>query len=704
MDKTALMQHLKKVDFLKDLPGLEGLAKNCHVADLSPNDFLFKEGETAKSMFIISEGCLEVIKENRTIALRTEGEYIGEMALLGNQTRSASIKASSNVKAIEIKENVFKNFLSSNPEALLPLVKTLALRSKEELEILASDNRELETQKKINKRFNRILDDTINEIYILDPSTYKILRANLKASTNLGYPLNEFSAFFFNSLFSNFSWDDLNQHIQTLLKNEQAQASFTNQLKRKDGSTYPVEVRIQYLDTEEPAQLFAIVEDITAQKAMEEHIKQLAFYDTLTELPNRNLLKDRMKLMLAHADRRNKKFAVIYMDMDNFKAVNDNLGHDAGDQFLKSVTKRLTECLRKDDTLGRLSGDEFIILLPALKDEKEATQLAQKINDVMDPPFLISNKEIFSNFSIGISYYPDDGKDIATLLKNADIAMYRAKEMGGHTYQLFTASMNDKINQRMTMEQNLRKALENDELKLYYQPKVNEEGTLLSLEALIRWPQPDGKMISPGVFIPIAEESRIIGLLGKWVIIEACKKIKEWKTKFGQSIKIAVNVSGKQFEQTNLVNDIKEILATTKIDPLLLEIEVTETAVMRDIDAVIKILEELKELGVQSSIDDFGSGYTSLGYLKKFPVHSLKIDQSFIRGFKDKSNQAIIEGIITICKVMGLEVVAEGVETKEQLEYLKALKCDIYQGYFFYKPLPADEVAKQFFSELIEIN
>ncbi len=697
MDKQAIMQYLKKIDFLKDLPGIESLAKKCDLSNLSPNDFLFKEGETGESMFVITEGCLEVIKENRTIALRSKGEYIGEMALLGNQTRSASIKATSAVKAIEIKKNIFIDFLTTNPEALLPLIKTLALRSKEELEILASEHRELETQKKINKRFNRILDDTVNEIYILDPNTYKISRANLKASTNLGYSSEEFVNFFFNKLFTDFSWDDLNKHIETLLNNEQAQASFTGELKRKDNTTYPVEVRIQYLDTEEPAQLFAIVEDITAKKAMENHIKQLAFYDTLTELPNRNLLKDRMQLMLAHADRRNKKFAVLFMDMDNFKAVNDNLGHDAGDQFLKSVTKRLKECLRKDDTLGRLSGDEFIILLPALKDEKEATQLAQKINNVMDPPFLISNKEIFSNFSIGISYYPDDGKDIATLLKNADIAMYRAKEMGGHTYQLFTQSMNEKINQRMTMEQNLRKALDNDELKFHYQPKVDEKGTLLSLEALIRWPQPDGKMISPGVFIPIAEESRVITLLGKWVMIEACKQIQEWGGKFGHFIKVAVNVSGKQFEQTDLVKDIKEILDTTKIDPAFLEIEVTETAVMKDIDAVIKILGQIKELGVHSSIDDFGSGYTSLGFLKKFPVKSLKIDQSFIRGYKDKSNQAIIEGIITICKVMGLEVVAEGVETKEQLEYLKSVKCDIYQGYFFYKPLPAEKVTKQFF-------
>lgn len=704
MDKNTLMQHLKKVDFLKDLPGLESLAEKCRVANLSPNDFLFKEGETGESMFVITEGCLEVIKENRTIALRSEGEYIGEMALLGNQTRSASIKASSNVKAIEIKKNIFKNFLTSNPEALLPLVKTLALRSKEELEILASDNRELETQKKINKRFNRILDDTVNEIYILDPNTYKISRANLKASTNLGYSLDEFLNFFFNKLFADFSWDDLNKHIQTLLKNEQAQASFTGRLQRKDGTTYPVAVRIQYLDTEEPAQLFAIVEDITAQKAMEEHIKQLAFYDTLTELPNRNLLKDRMQLMLDHANRRNKKFAVLFMDMDNFKAVNDNLGHEAGDQFLKSVTKRLKECLRKDDTLGRLSGDEFIILLPALKDVKEAPQLAQKINEIMGPPFLVSNKEIFSNFSIGISYYPDDGKDITALLKNADIAMYRAKEMGGHTYRMFTESMNEKINQRMTMEQNLRKALDKDELKLYYQPKVNKEGEISSLEALIRWPQPDGKMISPGVFIPIAEESRIIGHLGKWVIIEACKQIQEWNIKFGKSIKVAVNVSGKQFEQTDLVKDIKEILDATKIDPSLLEIEVTETAVMKDIDAVIKILNELKEFGIHSHIDDFGSGYTSLSYLKKFPVRSLKIDQSFIHGYKDKSNKAIIEGIITICKVIGFEVIAEGVETKEQFQYLKTLNCDIYQGYLFYKPLPADAVAKQVFGHIAEVK
>ncbi len=697
MDKQAIMQHLKKVDFLKELPNLENLAKYCSITSLPPNDFLFKEGDEGKSMFIISEGCLEVLKEDRVIARRTEGEYIGEMALLGNQPRSASIKAVSSIRAIEISGDAFKSFLSANPETLLPLIKTLALRSKEELEILASDNRELVNQKKINKRFNRILDDTVNEIYFLDPNTYKISRANLKASNNLGFTLSELENFYFNGLFSNFTWDDLHKHIQTLLNNEQAQVTFTGELKRKDESTYPVEVRIQYLDTEEPAQFFAIVEDITAQKQMEDHIKQLAFYDTLTELPNRNLIKDRLQHMQAHANRQNYKFAVLFMDMDNFKAVNDNLGHDAGDRLLKSVTKRIKECLRNDDTLGRLSGDEFIILVPKIKDEKDASQLAQKINKVMEPPFLISNKEIFSNFSIGISFFPDDGIDTATLLKSADIAMYRAKEMGGQTYQMFTESMNEKINHRMTMEQNLRKALDNDELKLYYQPKVDKFGAIKGVEALIRWPKPDGKMVSPGVFIPIAEESRVIGLLGRWVIIEACKQIKEWQDKFGQSVKVAVNVSGKQFEQTDLIKDIKEIIATTQIKPEFLEVEVTETAVMKDIDSVINVLEKLKAMGIHSYIDDFGEGYTSLGYLKKFPVRSLKIDQSFIRGYKDKSNKAIIEGIITICKVMGLEMVAEGVETKEQFEYLKSLNCNSYQGYLFHKPMPAEEVTKLIF-------
>ncbi len=704
MDKSSITTYLEKVDFLKSLPGLKNLAENCSVVELSSNEFLFKEGDEGKSMFIISEGYLEVLKEDRIIARRTVGEYIGEMALLGNQSRSASIKAVSKVKAIEISGEVFKSFLFSNPEALMPLVKTLALRSKEELNILASDNRELITQKKINKRFNRILDDTVNEIYILDPKSHKISQANLKASKNLGYSFKELGNLRFNRLFSEFSCDDLNAQIQTLIKNEQAQVSFTGQLKRKDESVYPVEVRIQYLDTEEPVQLFAIVEDITSQKEMEDHIKQLAFYDTLTNLPNRNLLKDRMQIMLAHARRHNKKFAVLYMDLDNFKTVNDNLGHDAGDQFLKSVTKRLKECLRKDDTLGRLSGDEFIILTPTLKDEKDASKLAQKINEVMQPPFLISNKEIFSNFSIGISFYPDDGQDIATLLKNADIAMYRAKEMGGHIYRLFTESMNEKINHRMTMEQNLRKAIDNEELELHYQPKVDQFGQVKGLEALVRWPQPDGKTLSPAVFIPIAEESRIINLLGKWVIVEACKQIREWKNKYGSWINVAVNISGKQFEQTDLVKEIKEILTITKIDPSFLEIEVTETAVMRDVDSVIKILKQLKETGIQSNIDDFGSGYTSLGFLKRFPVRSLKIDQSFIRGYQDQSNQAIIEGIITICHGMGLEVVAEGVETENQFKYLKKLNCNGYQGYFFSKPLPANETTKFIFQNKTQVT
>ncbi len=695
MSTKSISEFLDEVDFLKGLPGLDSLNEKATIGEYQEGNFLFKEGETGDTMYIITDGYLEVFKENRVIAKRTKGEYIGEMALLGNKIRSASVRTISDVKTIEIHEEHFLEFLSQNPQAFLPLFQTLAKRWKEDLGIIDSDNLELKKQIQINKRYSRLLDDTYNEIYILEKDTYQIQQANSKAFQNLGFNRDEFKSKRFNDIFQGLTWDELNEKFSNLINKKQVQVSFECESKRKDGTCYPVEVRIQYFEVEDPPLIYAIVEDISDKKAMEKHIKRLAFYDTLTKLPNRNLVIDRLGIMLAQAQRSKTKIAILSMNLNNFKSVNDSLGPEAGDQFLIQVSKRFEGSLRKEDTFGRLGGDDFIIILPNLKDENFAITMAQRALEIMKQPVELQGRQFHSSFSIGIAFYPNDGSDIESLLKNSNIAMHQIKENGGHEYQIYESSMNEKIISRLNLEQDLRKAIENKEFELHYQPKVNMgSGDIDGLEALIRWQRPNGENVSPAVFIPVAEESRLINMIGEFTFTTACRQIRKWCDAYGSAVKIGINLSGKEFDQPDLVSKIKNIINSEGIDPSYIEIEVTETAVMSHIQTAIDILLQFRELGMQISIDDFGSGYTSLGYLKKLPIDTLKIDQSFVRDCTDKNNIAILQGIITISQKMGFKTIAEGVETQEQHDFLKSLECDQFQGYLCSKALPPDQIAK----------
>ena len=591
MDTNRTSEFFNKVDFLKDLPDLDFLKKNAKTGFYLEGEFIFKEGETGDTMYIITSGYLEVFKENRVIAKRTKGEYIGEMALLGNKVRSASVRTISEVKTIEIHEEHFLEFLSHNPKAFLPLFQTLAKRWKEDLGIIDSDNFELKKQIQLNKRYSRLLDDTINEIFILEKDTYQIQQANSKAFQNLGYTLSEFTSLKFNDIFLNLSWDDLNENFEKLKTKKQVQVSFECKSKRKDGTTYPVEVRIQFFELEDPPLIYAIVEDVSDKKAMEKHIKQLAFYDTLTKLPNRNLVVDRLEIMLAQAKRSKTKIAILSMNLDRFKTVNDSLGQEAGDQFLIQVAKRFEGALRKEDTFGRIGSDDFIILLPNLKNESFATIMAKRINEIMKQPIELHGRQFHSSFSTGVAFYPNNGDNIETLIKNSNIAMYQLKEKGGHDYQIFDSSMNEKIFSRLNLEQDLRHALQKKEFEVHYQPKVNMgSGKIEGLEALIRWTRSNGEKVSPAVFIPVAEDSRIINRIGDFTFSTACRQIRKWCDKYGSAVKIGVNLSGKEFDQPDLASKIINTIHIENVDPKYIEIEVTETAVMSHIETTIDIL------------------------------------------------------------------------------------------------------------------
>ena len=434
-----------------------------------------------------------------------------------------------------------------------------------------------------------------------------------------------------------------------------------------------------------------VFRDITASKQSEEKIIYQATHDALTGLPNRQLFNDRLKKSLAHARRYQQKLAVMFLDLDNFKNINDSLGHQIGDLFLKEVAKRLKNSCRDSDTVARQGGDEFTLILPDIKKgDHNAVKMAQRIFTAFAAPIVLKGDELFARASIGITLYPNDGDDCATLLKNADMAMYKAKKKGKNTYTLFEQNINDAVVRRIELESGLRKALEGGEFRIHYQPKVEiRTGFISGAEALVRWQRAGGELIPPNEFISLAEDIGVIYPLGEWVLQTACRQTKAWHEAGFNFLTIAVNLSAKQYQDENLIRLVQEILLETDLAPEFLNLEVTENIVMRDVEAAISIMQQLSKMGIRISIDDFGTGYSSLNYLKKFPLDVLKIDRSFVQDIPDDADDvAIAKAILSLGQSLKLKVVAEGVETNEQLKFMQAHGCDEIQGYLFSKPLP----------------
>jgi diguanylate cyclase (GGDEF)-like protein/PAS domain S-box-containing protein len=440
----------------------------------------------------------------------------------------------------------------------------------------------------------------------------------------------------------------------------------------------------------------AIFSDITTIKANEERLHRLAYYDALTELPNRILFNDRLNQAIARASRNNQMVAVMLLDLDRFKIINDTLGHLAGDTLLTDVARRIGNCMRESDTVARLGGDEFIVVLPDLDNINHATLVAQKIIDILSHPFTLENQEVFITASIGISFYPSSGDNAEMLVKTADIAMYHAKEQGRNNYQFYRSSASDETSALFALEHSLRRALERNELSLHYQPQIDiETNAITGMEALLRWQHPERGMIPPLEFIPLAEETGLIIPIGEWVLRSACAQNKEWQDAGLPPVRIAVNLSVRQLKQKNLVARIEEILAETGLDPQWLELELTESMIMNNSENSIQQLTEIKALGIELAIDDFGTGYSSLSYLKRFPIDRVKIDQSFVQGVCcDPDDAAISQAIIALATILKLKVTAEGVETQDQLSFLREHQCCDAQGYLFSRPLPVEAMTR----------
>jgi diguanylate cyclase (GGDEF)-like protein/PAS domain S-box-containing protein len=462
----------------------------------------------------------------------------------------------------------------------------------------------------------------------------------------------------------------------------------------RDGSEIPVEIRLNPLKTPEGFIVLAAIRDVTERKHYEAQLEYLTTHDGLTNLPNRNLLIDRLSQAILYAKRNQRQAAVLFIDLDNFKVINDSLGHDMGDRLLKIIGERLTICVRANDTVARQGGDEFVIVLTDLAESEDAGNMAEKIQAILNQPLQIDTHNFGISCSIGISIYPKDGKDAEALLKNADAAMFRVKEQGRGAFQFFTAELNNSIVERMIMENGLRQALDNNELSIHYQPQVDlASGKMVGVEALLRWQNPELRIVSPARFIPLAEETGLIIPIGEWVLKTAVRQNKIWQDAGFPPLTMAVNLSPRQFWYPGLIETVSKVLSESGLEPRYLELEITEGLVMRDVESALIMLDELKKLGVQLAMDDFGTGYSSLSHLKRFPFDKLKMDISFVREVtSDPGSAAIAKTIIAMAHNLNLRVIAEGIETKAQLSYLRDHGCDEMQGFYFSRPIPAAEI------------
>lgn len=579
----------------------------------------------------------------------------------------------------------------------------------QELEQLDSTRKRAEEELRLSEeRFRRIFDEGPIGMALESPN-YTILAANKALCKLLGYSAQELAGQNFADLTFAEDREKSRELTENLVTGGTPLIQLEKRYLKKDGGIVWAKVTASAIHGKEGHVIYTlgIIEDLTESKKAAEKIHLLAYYDSLTGLPNRTFHRELMKRAIEHAKRHHEIFALIYLGLDNFQRINDTFGHSVGDILLKTVADRLTASLRKSDyvatsyegeeateVISRVGGDEFILLAPDLTQAQDAAKTAHRLLREISEPYDLSGREVFMSASIGIALYPNDGTEVDDLLKNADTAMGHAKNEGKNNYQFYSASMNSSVLELLTLENDLRKALARNELVLYYQPRVDAATRMVTgMEALLRWMHPNRGLILPMEFIPLAEANGLIVPIGEFVIRTVCGQIKTWREAGYKQTQVALNVSSRQFDQENFAEVIREILLDTMISPQRLELEITESTLMRNPEKAIQTLTELKAMGMGVAIDDFGTGYSSLSHLKRLPLDFLKIDRSFVNGLASSpSDQAIIRATIAMAHSLNLKVIAEGVETEEQLSFLQEHGCDEIQGYFFSRPLPSGEI------------
>jgi diguanylate cyclase (GGDEF)-like protein/PAS domain S-box-containing protein len=577
-----------------------------------------------------------------------------------------------------------------------PIEISLSPLETEEGTLVLSSVRDITARKQAEEKYRALFEDAVVPLFQSTPDG-RYTTVNPAMARMLGYDSPQELVASITDISQEVyvdakSWDE----FKRLLKEQGIVRSFECQIYRKDGSKMWISANARAVFKDGVLVGYeGMNEDITGRRVAEERIQYLAYCDALTGLPNRTLVQDRLTKALAGARRRKEKVALLFLDLDRFKVINDSLGHSFGDLLLRDVAERLKQCAREQDTVARLGGDEFVIVLTSIKNMSDAAVAAKRFVDAMTAEFAVQGQSLGVSCSVGISIFPEHGTDVETLIKNADAAMYCAKEGGRNNFRFFTEEMNAQVMERLTMENSLRLALERKELFLMYQPQMEmTTGRITGLEALIRWQHPELGLVRPDKFIRVAENSGLIIPIGEWVLGTACSQARKWQDEGLPAVPIAVNTSAVQFRQEGFPELIRRVLHETALAPEYLELELTEGLLLSNADVVFSVFRELKDMGLKLAIDDFGTGYSSLSYLKQFPVSKLKIDRSFVRDVAVSADDAAITtAIISMAKSLNLKVIAEGVEDEAQMQFLRARNCDEIQGYYFSEPLPADKIA-----------
>ncbi len=554
-------------------------------------------------------------------------------------------------------------------------------------------------QKKIEEELRQaaaVFENTREGVVITDPNA-KIIAVNKALSEISGYSREEVLGQTPQLWKSNRHDEAFYQALWTsLAQTGRWRGEIWN--RRKSGEAYPAWLTIDSIKDSKGnlTNYVSVLSDISSVKQSQEQIQFLAHHDPLTELPNRLLFNARLEHALQRAHREQHRVAVLFLDLDNFKAINDSLGHPVGDSLLQEVAARLSGLLREEDTVARVAGDEFIIILDEVSGPEDVSLVAEKLLAAFDDPIKLEHQDLHITISIGIVLFPDDGKNVTELVKNADAAMYHSKENGRNRFSFYTSELTAEASEQLRIGNELRGALKRSELSLHYQPQYAlADGRLVGAEALLRWSHPELGMISPARFIPVAESTGLIIPIGGWVLRTACQQVKEWRDQGLDIDRISVNVAGQQIDQMDILQAVHTVLDKTGLDASMLELEVTETFIMQRAEQAISVLEQLRDMGVTLAIDDFGTGYSSLSYLKRLPLHRLKVDKSFVDGVTDDPNDmAIAKAVIALAQSLDLDVIAEGVETEGQEAFLKAEGCNEVQGYYYSRPVPPEEFVK----------
>jgi diguanylate cyclase (GGDEF)-like protein/PAS domain S-box-containing protein len=570
---------------------------------------------------------------------------------------------------------------------------TASLRLRYENKALLSDL--VKEKSQLDNRLGRILNDSSNEVYLVDANSLRCLQVNVGAIKNLGYTQDELLKLQLLDILEDMDREAFEELIKSMNTGEKEVISHRGRHLRKDGSSYPVEVRLQLSRNEIPPIFVVTALDISEREEYEKKLTDQANFDQLTELPNRHFMLSHIDHGLSRARRTGKSLALLYMDLDNFKNINDSMGHGAGDELLKQAAGRIRSVLREPDTPARLGGDEFLVMLEELTTPGDAKVVAEKLVESFKKPFELDSRQVYSTTSVGISIYPGDAETGEMLMQFADTAMYQAKTAGRGRYQFFSQDMRRIAEERLLIASHLRRALDKQELSLVYQPIMNiDEGKIVGAETLVRWHNPELGSVSPDQFIPVAESLGFIEDIGRFVLNTACQDAVEWSGLAKSPIHVSVNVSSQQFRNGDLLACVDGALQLSGLPPEALALEITESLLLQSSHNPTEIINSLRDRNIRLALDDFGTGYSSLSFLKRFPLQGLKIDHSFINDIGENNNdKVLVEAIIALASSLGLDVVAEGVETKEQLDFLQQRGVKLVQGYYFSPPVVAKDFA-----------